>query len=119
MKTNDQRIAIAEACGAKRFKRPWDGRVFLCTEAPTAKWEVTNSPVDVVNTDIPNFPGCLNTMHEAEKTLSESQQLDFEQHLRRIVGADAHGLAGHWEMIHATAAQRAEAFLKTKGLWTA
>lgn len=61
-------------------------------------------------------------MHEAEKTLKngfgnpqDNQWFLYWCHL----GGDYNdsGLLGDYDMIHATAAQRAEAFLRTIGKW--
>ena len=46
----------------------------------------------------------LNAMHEAEKKLTKEQWIVYEQNLDRI---------GAFPMVHATAEQRAEAFIKT------
>jgi len=59
----------------------------------------------------PDFNKDLNAMHEAEKVLTESQQgtmIDFLVIIERQEG---------WNAFHATAAQRAETFLKTLNLW--
>lgn len=62
----------------------------------------------------PNYLKDLNAMHEAEKTLNANQKAEYALLLCHdafnniLVVANA---------IHATAAQRAEMFLKVKGLW--
>jgi hypothetical protein len=65
----------------------------------------------------PNYCNDLNAMHEAEKwMISNLRLLDFWQfaeELKRIVPANF----GDDSYIHATARQRAEAFLKTIGKW--
>lgn len=56
----------------------------------------------------------LNAMHEAEKMLSKAQWEDFVQHLANnwISVSDA------WkEVCHATAKEKAKAFLRTLGKW--
>lgn len=58
-----------------------------------------------------NFPADLNAMHEAEKTLPDV--LVYADELDRLTGRTSR----EFEVIHATAAQRAEAFLRAKGLW--
>jgi hypothetical protein len=101
--TNDQiNIAIAEACGWKyiAFNRGWV--------------ETGDGETQCV---IPNYCNDLNAMHEAEKwMISNLRLLDFWQfaeELKRIVPANL----GDDSYIHATARQRAEAFLKTIGKW--
>jgi hypothetical protein len=65
----------------------------------------------------PDYCNDLNAMHEAEKwMISNLRLLDFWQfaeELKRIVPANL----GDDSYIHATARQRAEAFLKTIGKW--
>ena len=61
----------------------------------------------------PAYNKDLNQMHEAEKSLKgNTQWYKYEEILEAIVRAET----AHWP-IHATAAQRAEAFLKTIGKW--
>ena len=58
----------------------------------------------------PNSAGCLNAMHEAEEWLMHE---DLDSY-----GCYASNLYyGHGNCIHATARQRAEAFLRTLGKW--
>ena len=59
---------------------------------------------------IPSYTSDLNAMHEAEKVLTRDQVWHYEKLLE-----DRTGL--RWEAIHSTAAHRAEAFLRTLGLW--
>lgn len=60
---------------------------------------------------IPNYCNDLNAMHEAEKTLSETNMFVMAHFIERFVSR--HGQ--HY--FHATAHQRAEAFLRTLFLW--
>ena len=53
----------------------------------------------------------LNAMHEAEKTLSETNMFVMAHYIERFISR--HGQ--HY--FHATARQRAEAFLRTLGKW--
>lgn len=54
----------------------------------------------------------LNAMHEAEKTLNKYQQsVIYSDNLMKIVGYHT------FDSAHATAHQRAEAFLRTLNLW--
>ena len=82
-----QRIAIAEACGWKTGYRD-----------PEA-WH-----------PLPDYLNDLNAMHESEKVLT-NEQLEV---YCNILHKPNHGV--YWA-IHATAAQRAEAFLRTIGKW--
>lgn len=66
-----------------------------------------------------DFYSDLNAMHEAEKSLTIDQQAEYWVCLHHLTDADE--CTGHWLDLKATgcatAAQRAEAFLKTLGLW--
>lgn len=57
-----------------------------------------------------DFCNDLNAMHEAEKVLDIVQQGYFWDHIKDIVGEG-------FTQLHATARQRAEAFLRTLGKW--
>jgi len=82
MTPDQQRIAIAEACG-----RDLD-------------------------------PNDLNAMHEVEKTLKEKQRSKYSLALAHVLDTAPNvDWADQFLNIHATAAQRAEAFLKTIGEW--
>lgn len=62
----------------------------------------------------PNYCGCLNAMHEAEKALTKAQWQEFVDHLAKGWGS----VSDSWkDVCHATARQRAEAFLRTLGKW--
>jgi len=89
-----QRIKIAEACGWKPDKRGFGWLSPHGYYAPE-----------------PDYLNDLNAMHEAMKTLSLKMGFEFCSHLNDM------GILGDWDMLTATAAQRAEAFLKTIGKW--
>ncbi len=104
-----QRIAIAEACGwtdifHNSFPRGWLGH---------------RPNEDRDNYLIPDYPNDLNAMHEAEDNLLGMNKAEFAVKLCRIVGRDwPNGIAGgSFAHVNATAAQRAEAFLRTLGKW--
>jgi hypothetical protein len=62
---------------------------------------------------LPDYLNDLNAMHEAEKMLSMGQLVQYGKLLNRM---DLNFNYGYVEqVINATAAQRAEAFLKTIG----
>ncbi len=61
---------------------------------------------------LPNYHGDLNAMREADGTLSGVALVKYEMHLASITQ-----LRGRSHAIRATAAQRAEAFLRTVGKW--
>ena len=102
-----QRIAIAESQG-------WKHVICSVGEHGTmmSGWWM---PCGALTTDInmlPDYLNDLNAMHEAEKVLTGYQQtVTYSDNLTKIVGYHT------FDSAHATAAQRAEAFLKTLGLW--
>ena len=66
---------------------------------------------------IQNYCADLNAMHDAEESLSHNERVNFLAHLESsVIGSEFLALR-HWPRVHATARQRAEAFLRTKGLW--
>jgi len=86
--TDDQiNATIAEACG-------WKG----CTEC--------NEPICEDNF-IPNYCNDLNAMHQAEETLPDGDLWTMKYNLPLQGGLE----------FRSTARQRAEAFLRTLGLW--
>jgi len=125
MTPEKQRIKIAEACGwilnpecdflGKAFPQCW-----------------THDDYNMVFHDyeLPDYLEDLNAMHKAEKVLTESQQSEFADRLNSLhevadltyPDPDKQGFrkdlfSEAFHLIHATAAQRAEAFLKTLNLW--
>lgn len=91
MKPEQQRIAIARACG-----------------------EDNDS---IVRGLIPDYLNDLNAMHEAEKILSDNNQMKFRGELVDMMRPKYGFESACLLAIHATAAQRAEAFLRTLNLW--
>ena len=74
--------------------------------------------------DLPDYLNDLDAMHEAEKVLTEAQRKSYAANLYKVVFQ-----VGQYEaetfvdirfafiLSQATATQRAEAFLRTLGLW--
>jgi len=97
---NDEEInrAIAEHLGWRDLKKgPYDGRYFGRYKDHTLN-------------PIPNYSCDLNAMHEAEKVLTKRDLWEMTMQLCNIVYGDV-------PLAHATARQRAEAFLRTVGKW--
>ena len=106
MSPEQQRIAIAEACGwtihrtqaeifsncGHRFSAPLGSSVFTGRHA------------------LPSYLDDLNAMHEAEEALTPEQEAEYVTTLCLEVQPEP-------RLYHATASQRAEAFLKTIGKW--
>ena len=114
MTPEEQRIAIAEACGW-RWERLWTGELH---GKPTGE----QGPFR----EVPDYLNDINAMHEAEA----ARDLHHDQRwIETLVhgGLEASGLrldrtdGWDWALVcaRATAAQRAEAFLKTLNLWKA
>ena len=87
--------AIAEACGRERN--------------PDGGWYPDNG-LRVGTQAIPDYCNDLNAMHQAEKVLTDDQREVFYP---RNLGA----WQSPFNVIYATARQRAEAFLRTVGKW--
>jgi hypothetical protein len=102
MRPEQQRIKIAEACGWKRHPLQMNKNFWI--HFPSEKQARDDN-------DLPDFLNNLNAMHEAEKLLRAKDELwgEYCGHLVKN---------GSWfNAVDATAAQRAEAFLKTLNLW--
>ena len=117
MKPEQQRIAIAEACG---WMNLWETEV--------GDWR-GDSPQGLGDYNIPNYLNDLNAMHEAEKWLFASNIGHYERRYAMLLSSVVSnygepfeeyapdGLRDICDCIHATAAHRAEAFLRLLGLW--
>lgn len=127
MNPDKQRIKIAEACGAQ-WHHPWDVeanirrddilmlgfyRQSLCYVHHGAFWEDGK----MINIDIPDYLNDLNAMHEAEKTLARIPRIEYKSILNQITRGEHDNLYEHHNDVFATAAQRAEAFLRALNLW--
>ena len=123
MKELEQRLAIAEACGwvncisphADEYHFLTDLELGLAMGAPVGRNCQLYS--DGLHYAIPNYLNDLNAMHQAEKMLDARQLNNYENELTRLCNltvATSMTSAFRW---HATAAQRAEAFLHTLNLW--
>ena len=118
MDPNKQRIAIAEYCGWTncRIGSPGAGGAVDRPGRP-----VGTPPNRKYTCELPNYTGCLNAMHEAEKVLSPKYQeilddSEWGEYLSRL-GFCGENTSEVYGCVTATAAQRAEAFLRTIGKW--
>jgi len=94
MTPEQQRTAIAEACG------------WYCN---TRNMWFRPPSSNMKEEPLPDYLNDLNAMHEAEKVLTKTQQDKYYTKL---------SYTGTWfECLHSTASQRAEAFLRTIGKW--
>ena len=71
--------------------------------------------------NVPDYCNDLNAMHEAEKVFTYEEAQQFEGELCGICGSEnlhkEYPLPFEFSVAHATASQRAEAFLRTIGKW--
>ena len=119
MNSDKQRIAIAEFCGWKDVRGvthlgipPEGGRLFPYPEYHQEDWRL--NPFH----GIPDYLNDLNAMHEAEESLGV-KCYEYNNCLYNLLGNRVGDRCDkpHQGTWHATAAQRAEAFLKTIGKW--
>ncbi len=115
MTPESQRIAIAEVCGWKVigikmriFGNP-DDELCKSTSACSDLYGSKNDEIDW----IPDYLNDLNAMHEAEMVLDKEK---CERYLTFLQGGTPrYKLA--WSVVCASAAQRAEQFIRTLNLW--
>lgn len=99
---SEKRVKIAEACGWTKHRyfknalgdmtQDWIHPI----HGSCAQWE------------LPDYLGSLDAMHSAEKVLTQTQRHKYLQVLDRMFD-DPDCI--DWPLVHATAAQRADAFL--------
>lgn len=112
MNKTKQIIAIAKTCGWTKCKR-------------LVKWNssIGTNPKTHERTELPDYLNDLNAMHEAEKFLKQdtADWLEYGIMLTKLLAPNVcYGEYSSNEIsniAHATAKQRAEAFLKTLNLW--
>lgn len=132
MTPEKQRIEIAKACGwiyvgYRSGMTAEDGYSGRPPESLRAKYHVRHP--DFVMSDfsdgpparpiahIPDYLNDLDAMHEAEKILTAIQCNDYDTYImHRLREGEINPPANRFKF-HATAGQRAEAFLKTIGKW--
>lgn len=142
MTETDQQIAIAEACGMKICWPHKDKQVteqvtipdsypyrtvtrhyFVCQKCKRIRGGLVT---DTLPDTVPDYLHDLNAMHGVEEAAIEPHLIcEYSHHLRRVVEKEWERLGKRvfefsdldWQyaVAHATAAQRAEAFLRTKG----
>lgn len=117
MNEQDQQIAIAEACGWQDVIGYDDGKVIgLSPEFTEAQCPEGSDEY------VPDYLHDLNAMHEAEKLLDDKSEDIKSLYLDWLrLGMDPDDFLNpfkwDWFRVRATAAQRAEAFLRTIGQW--
>ena len=106
MNEQEQRIAIAGVMGWSGVRRftEYDGSSFLVGTLGAGDCNVSQT--------VPDYLNDLNACHEFEKTLFSGGNKNVCPYIDEL-----HKIKVTW-LLHATAAQRCEAFLKTLNLWT-
>jgi len=119
MKPELQRIKIAEVCGWK-----WNAECDFAGKAFPECWTHDDYPVAFLPCDLPDYLNSLDAMHEAEKVKEMQFDSEYSYWLAHIavrdrgLNEDSTELVDGYQMaITSTAAQRAEAFLRTFSLW--
>lgn len=130
MNPEAQRIAIAEACGA-RWYVAGDETLLVFRDEKGLCWPDTkigaflgvkagdgrpHKPLTDVS-GLPDYLNDLDAMHEAEKTLVHYQIGVYQDWVRKLVPNPPEHVGGFFALIHTAAAYRAEAFLRTLNLW--
>jgi len=105
MTPDKQNITIAEACGWKKL----EGGYY---QDPRFSWR------RIFPYQMPEYLNDLNAMHEAEKVLLAKKEIpniySYLLEIEKITGSPDDCT---YLVLCATASQRAEAFLRTLGLW--
>lgn len=101
MNEEQQRVEIAKACGWE-WKSNEDGGVKFWSNGDILyAWK---------DTQLPDYLNDLNQWQSIERNLSQHERETYQEILIRLSQCP-------FEAIHATAAQRAEAFLRTINKW--
>lgn len=128
MTPEQQRVAIAEACGWTRSEQhDYDAWADYPATQDCRQRFWTNEGRLREQRKLPDYVNDLNAMHDAVQRLRQQvnqfQWLHYQKNLFRVVwGRDAlsddrTSNAITWDVIEATAPQRSEAFLRTIGKW--
>jgi hypothetical protein len=111
MNPEQKRLAIAEACGWIVKSKGSFTFVYPPNKTTGNGYQVNDIMHPKIIRLLPDYLNDLNAMHEAEKTLTPTQQNDY-----CFTIMDIQNSGGGFARLHATAAQRADAFISTLGL---
>lgn len=106
-----QRIAIAEACGWELKSNGLSPMWSWQNESLTHRIKWASHKEMASQGVLPDYLNDLNAMHEAESFI-----MDDDPHAYGSYACNLYEEYGN--TVHLTAAQRAEAFLRTIGKWT-
>ena len=114
MTPKDQRIAIAKACGWK------DVTGTKTHKLKSKEFYIRDGGIwySLVGGNIPDYLNDLNAMHETEKMLEDWAKIEYYHRIADQFDDCGEPTENLFNIANATAAQRAEAFLKTLNLWT-
>jgi hypothetical protein len=119
MNTDAQKTAIAVACGWKHIDN--DPDLYPYWLAPKGDSRYGN-PLDanLFPKAFPDYLNSLNAMYEAGATMNLTDKYQYGKSICKIMNIDTEGgldVVDIYYACHASAAQRAEAFLRTIGKW--
>lgn len=123
MNKRAQRVAIAKACGWKEVDFGIGGNRDLCL-GDRPEWVSRKIVSFLVDQRVPDYLNDLNACHEMERVLTPEQREFYASILGGLTyndnGRGWQPLANDdcFPILHATAAQRCEAFLRALNLWT-
>jgi hypothetical protein len=120
MTQEEQRVSIAEACGWKYVEGLNVSSLSHSGATSCADcWVCPKRGAGYGAYEPPNYLNDLNAMHDAEKVLTNEQDLEYSEALEQVVeGRFVTNNAEDMRRLRsATASQRAEAFLRTIGKW--
>ena len=103
-------MAIAEIRGYTQWK--------CITGCAEFGWHAADGCCVGDTENLPDYLTDLNAMHEVTSALNDSQTQRFTDELIKATKANTHGVAVIYSSLYdATAAQRAEALLRSMDLW--
>lgn len=108
MTKDEMRREVAEALGWRISYALCDNGKYLCD--PKNKLAMSVSFV-------PEYTDDLNACREMESELQPGERSHYQHALDKVCATSKDPHCSCWDFIHATAAQRCEAFLRVKGLW--
>ncbi len=99
-----------------------DHEANIAVAEATGQWPSPGQSGDRTAVTLPDYGSDLNAMHEAEKSLAEypsRERDDYVDALWEVIQRDMSAAYGNrvQSLLHATAAQRAEAFLRALNIW--
>jgi len=115
----EQRAAIAEACGWKYVEGLNVSSLSHSGATSCADcWVCPKRGAGYGAYEPPNYLNDLNAMHCAEEMLADDQWVEYRENIRTVILGPVRYVSQWCKAdIHSTARQRAEAFLRTIGKW--